>query len=41
MVCLFVCAAQRTFDTSSRALRVTHEALEGDRKGGQGQSQGR
>ncbi len=31
--CLFVCVAQRTFDTSSRALRVTHEALEIDRKG--------
>lgn len=31
--CLFVCVAQRTFDTSSRALRITHEALEVDRKG--------
>lgn len=29
--CLFVCVAQRTFDTSSRALRLTHQALESDR----------
>lgn len=29
--CLFVCVAQRTYDTSSRALRLTHEALESDR----------
>jgi DNA-binding MurR/RpiR family transcriptional regulator len=31
--CLFVCVAQRTYDTSSRALRITHQALEGDRRG--------
>jgi DNA-binding MurR/RpiR family transcriptional regulator len=30
--CLFVCVAQRTYDTSSRALRTTHEALEVDRR---------
>lgn len=29
--CLFVCVAQRTYDRSSRALRLTHEALESDR----------
>lgn len=29
--CLFVCVAQRTFDLSSRALRITHQALESDR----------
>lgn len=29
--CLFVCVAQRTYDTSSRALRITHQALESDR----------
>ena len=29
--CLFVCVAQRTFDVSSRALRLTHQALESDR----------
>jgi DNA-binding MurR/RpiR family transcriptional regulator len=28
---LFVCVAQRTYDTSSRALRLTHQALESDR----------
>lgn len=31
--CLFVCVAQRTFESSSRALRLTHEALESDRPG--------
>jgi len=31
--CLFVCVAQRTFDVSSRALRITHQALESDRSG--------
>ncbi|WP_232792502.1 MurR/RpiR family transcriptional regulator [Actinacidiphila yeochonensis] len=29
--CLFVCVAQRTYDTSSAALRTTHQALEGGR----------
>ncbi|SEF86201.1 transcriptional regulator, RpiR family [Actinacidiphila yanglinensis] len=29
--CLFVCVAQHTFDLSSRALRITHQALESDR----------
>ena len=30
--CLFVCVAQRTFDSSSRALRLTHQALESARE---------
>jgi DNA-binding MurR/RpiR family transcriptional regulator len=29
--CLFVCVAQRSYDSSSRALRLTHEALESTR----------
>lgn len=29
--CLFVCVAQRTYEKSSRALHLTHEALESDR----------
>lgn len=29
--CLFVCVAQRTYDSSSRALRLTHEAMESTR----------